>query len=487
MQPERHIEKLLRAFARTRREKAGAPPVLHPATRRMLLGEVARQHAREYAGATARWAGWRSLWPKFALVTALLVVVGIGAFLVIPPKDDAPTTMTLAKRETTGRAFETPALPPAASAPSPAKPVTTAAVEREQALVPPRAKMVSRAPSSTSGKVSDKQVGLQANALTEREVPQSGVAYDLAQTKRAESPLPPASATLKAVSPNASGVAARPGIAAHELEAAASSVAEGATPERRSREQTAIGRQRSASRSNLPPLASPGGEVARRTLASVPQRASEELLQANPPSALATSAARPVTNVSQVTVQNFARMAPRPGSVAGKATASDAVLASFQFELRGRQIRIVDRDGSVYVGSVGLPDPVSPTPAAEESSVFFAARDNGTTVVARREAGKALDSKAQGLPELLPFSVRGTNATLQQVVVFTGSVQQLPSGQHYGLSNQAARVVGRYENFSPAQNQFQNARVLGRARFSDGRQFEINAVAMPDAGKSGPK
>jgi len=46
MEPERKIEKLLRAFARKRRADAGDPLTLHPANRRRLQDEVARR-ARE--------------------------------------------------------------------------------------------------------------------------------------------------------------------------------------------------------------------------------------------------------------------------------------------------------------------------------------------------------------------------------------------------------------------------------------------------------
>ena len=41
-EPERDIEKTLRAYAKKRREEAGAPAEMHPATRRLLQGEVAR-------------------------------------------------------------------------------------------------------------------------------------------------------------------------------------------------------------------------------------------------------------------------------------------------------------------------------------------------------------------------------------------------------------------------------------------------------------
>ena len=41
MEPERKIEKLLRAYAKKRRAEAGDPLKLHPANRRLLLGEAA--------------------------------------------------------------------------------------------------------------------------------------------------------------------------------------------------------------------------------------------------------------------------------------------------------------------------------------------------------------------------------------------------------------------------------------------------------------
>ena len=42
MEPERKIEKLLRAYAKKRRAQAGDPLKLHPATRRLLQDEIAR-------------------------------------------------------------------------------------------------------------------------------------------------------------------------------------------------------------------------------------------------------------------------------------------------------------------------------------------------------------------------------------------------------------------------------------------------------------
>ena len=41
-EPEKKIEELLQSYSRKRREDAGAPLEMHPATCRMLQGEAAR-------------------------------------------------------------------------------------------------------------------------------------------------------------------------------------------------------------------------------------------------------------------------------------------------------------------------------------------------------------------------------------------------------------------------------------------------------------
>src|SRR5206468_1619462 len=45
-EPDRNIEKQLEAYADKRRREAGPPFEMHPATRRMLLGEVSRRKAK---------------------------------------------------------------------------------------------------------------------------------------------------------------------------------------------------------------------------------------------------------------------------------------------------------------------------------------------------------------------------------------------------------------------------------------------------------
>src|SRR5579863_6794140 len=94
-EPERDIEKTLRAYAKKRQEQAGAPAEMHPATRKLLQGEVARLRAKP----TARPGFWTlilgSSWPQIAVRVAVFVLLASGAtVLLLPP---AKTQMEMAK------------------------------------------------------------------------------------------------------------------------------------------------------------------------------------------------------------------------------------------------------------------------------------------------------------------------------------------------------------------------------------------------------
>src|ERR1041385_4519628 len=105
MNDERPIEKLLRRYARKRRDEAGAPLELHPATRRRLQGEVVRQFpkpATERGGSFAVWfTVLRRRWIyATAAVGIVLLVVGV---LLWPSQPEGfgtkPQELALAKSE----------------------------------------------------------------------------------------------------------------------------------------------------------------------------------------------------------------------------------------------------------------------------------------------------------------------------------------------------------------------------------------------------
>ena len=81
MNDERPIEKLLRRYAKKRRDAAGASE-LHPATRRLLQGEVERQYPRAAGGAAPSFlVVLKNWWPWFAGSVAILALTGFGVWM----------------------------------------------------------------------------------------------------------------------------------------------------------------------------------------------------------------------------------------------------------------------------------------------------------------------------------------------------------------------------------------------------------------------
>jgi len=85
LEPERDIEKTLRACAKQRREQAGTPPPMHPATRRLLQGEVARLKKRAPPSS--------GFWPQFLwgswsriLLNAAVALLLVTCVLLLPTR-----------------------------------------------------------------------------------------------------------------------------------------------------------------------------------------------------------------------------------------------------------------------------------------------------------------------------------------------------------------------------------------------------------------
>lgn len=80
-EPNKKVEEALHAYARQRREDAGAPIELHPATRRILQGEVAKLKAAQPPERRPRWHSVLLLWPRFAAAVGMLAVLATGVWV----------------------------------------------------------------------------------------------------------------------------------------------------------------------------------------------------------------------------------------------------------------------------------------------------------------------------------------------------------------------------------------------------------------------
>src|SRR3989442_6371018 len=84
-EPNRNLEEQLAAWARKRRDEAGAPFELHPATRKLLQDEVARAFPKKSDQPAPEPAGWwKVFWPQFALAGSLCLAMLILAGLLLP-------------------------------------------------------------------------------------------------------------------------------------------------------------------------------------------------------------------------------------------------------------------------------------------------------------------------------------------------------------------------------------------------------------------
>lgn len=464
MQPERDIEKLLRAYAKQRGADAEPPLVLHPATRRLLQGEVARRYGAQARVTQPRHAWWVRGWAKWAWGAAALVVLAVVALQFSSHRETKPMGV-LAKRG------------------EPAAPAG-AVVDRDSFPLLARSE-----PPSALSRVTEEQ---SPAALREASVDQTR-----AQAERDKSIVRPgddrAYRTMWSAQP---GKAELGDVSASAVvvQAPATEHRPGAGPS-----QEAV-------------LGTPGPEVPVLSVKEPTLAEASTPAASQPPSAQAEShlylfSPEPMTAIEKpawFALDSEAKPKVAPQAVTGDTwqaaggiailnqrftqvsfadsrraarvpSGTDLLLNSFQFEQRGAGVRIVDYDGSVYTGAVQiLPASAAQTKAAQKPRAAAPSRD-----VARRTVGvlKAEERLAQQQAvQNYRFNVSGTNRTFNQPLIFDGILVGEP------VTNQAplppvlggvgTEIVGQAERQAPAVQW----RVQGRARLADGKEVEVNAI-----------
>ena len=153
--------------------------------------------------------------------------------------------------------------------------------------------------------------------------------------------------------------------------------------------------------------------------------------------------------------QNFQQ---RPDEAAARNQKRDlptAVLANFQIERQGQEVRILDQDGSVYTGQVineesyaagdsasdggGVASGAPPVPNA--SIALNAVPTKGLNQL--NQSGQPAKALAAALPVgQFYFRARGTNNTLRQVVVIEATLDHQLTGQAWPQKRDNAAEVG---------------------------------------------
>ncbi len=476
MPPERDIEKMLKAAAEKRRREAGAPWELHPATRRLLQSEVARQYRRPPPAGFA-WRDFlvRHRW-RIAWAAGLTAVLCLGLWMSQPRPTHNPAVSDVASLE---KRLAERALRPARSEPAatPALNRLTATNSAEPAMVaqtgtPPPDLEKSLAGTSRARKVVNSPA---ARAEPGREAADSSAASFPAESPKATLAAAPALGVngSEIASAKTDAFQRRYGV---RLEEPAPADAVGGTIQ----DQLRLN-------SPLAPAAAPAGAFAP---SATPVKLSLGYFARTP-------AAKPQLAL------NFDRLAKDESEAAKRAPTPTApvVLENFRLERAGDVVEIIDRDGSTYSGRV-QPSPATivvladgtasrdkKEAAPESQTVNGAALGSGAPLAMRRyrQAATALAVTSEVSQDSFSFQVTGTNRTLNQQVVFDGAVLFSPTGpvpaagtaQSTGIVTAAdvrAKLVSGSAAPPPAPSP--NFRVTGKAVVGGQPAVEINALPV---------
>jgi hypothetical protein len=490
-EPERPIETLLRAAAKKRRDEAGVPFELHPADRRLLQGEVARKFARPQPEPRSLAVRLGQLWPRFAWGLGILAVLGLSVWLLLPPPGRAKPEALLARKEPAPEALPAnepapaPATAPAAIAPPPGLPAKTKSAElasaetpapapvdqaRQFGAVPPllaknttvardespaRNKLELAAPAQLADQEKKTQMQLAAPSGTPAPAPAGAVnGAFAARYGLAAQPSPPAAVPASPAMP--------PAVAAAAPAASVALAEESAKPADDRAGQVAL------------QYKSPATVAFANRLA--PATAATDSLAGS--AADASKGANAFANT-----QRFVQAAPAPDAqalFADKAMPAKAVLASFQVEQTGSQLRIVDGDGSVYSGYV---QPVGAALRARSAKLEAPA----AAATTRAPGGALAPTTSSSLTSDQPasqnyaFRVAGTNRSLNQKVVFTGNLltaTNLASSLPAVTNQSVGGGLGGSQN-APAQQgllPLLNSQISGKVVIGTGKAVEINAL-----------
>lgn len=488
MDPERPIEKKLRDYGKSRCERAGDLR-LHPATRRMLHGEVARTYGAPREGRSR----FFDFWPKLAWSCGLVALV---LFVAIISSRETESGYQLAGRPKSADMDKT----------------------LDLLTVEPSRPQANRAAVARSGEANKDSRGVNepVEAKTKSTVI-SKAPVPLAAPARAPERRPAAAPadTVATFGASASAPAIQKGVAAAPTAAVPGKLAaadQEATQVLADSVTAAPSKERAAGRpverlvaglavtNGVSEFAQAGRSQIQfnRQVASSPAVIYERI-DSNVGPALLQNNAEPETTqlarrfstdkLEQTRTESFMAnqsyvRTPTPQAMgAWNAMNNEGrMLSNFRMQQTDRGLEVVDEDGSVYTGQMELVT----TNAAPSGGYYVGARIS----VAEKE-----------VPEepTLRFRVAGTNKSLNQAVVFSGQIMpqtavlnNQSSALNYfnntnaqlglsGGSNQMFNNSHQLNNSQLLNNQFQfmpmlqNSRISGKVRVGS-EETEINAT-----------
>jgi len=424
-EPDKPIDKLLKAYAQKRRQDAGAPFEMHPATRNLLQSEAARTFPRKAASGPQR--AFSGFWLRFAMGGAVLMVLAAVIFVQTDNNPTPPIDMT--RHRESERFSSTRAQTPFSevigddSAPAP----TTGLPNRADRLNEPGSSLDSK--NTLSRNDQDKELQTEsADRFGLRT--KSSVNEQLADAKT-----PVASIGQSIPSPAGPAVTSRP----EEPKASETTppIISDATPQlaKATDQETRLSQPATISSSALEQRITQATSDTRSAGGTI---STGEAYFKSLPAQPDDSSSRQFHFSQADETSRLRRYSSTP--------IQQGVLTSFQVQQNGDNLNIVDADGSVYRGTITRSDQealgrgIRTESAAQLSGVARGQAQNQAPNL--RRAISNSDSLLAG--ENLSFRAIGTNRSLQQQVIFTGNV--LPATR---MQTNPGGLAGRAH--SPAQ------------------------------------
>jgi hypothetical protein len=491
MNEERPIEKLLRRAAKKRSDEAGPAPELHPANRRSLQAEVTRQFPKpDTTKQSALAEFWAGLTQRWIYALGIFLVLAVAAIVILPAvskskgqkklaqsaPDESPFKMELAKR--TEPASE---LIPATAA--------IIASDSARELAPSGGGNfaplpVASAPVATPAGSFDRQIserrdlGATGVATLADSVTASGN-FDgsTTRTEGAARPMvaddstdtvnrPPNPSVTARAQPTRSGRFSGSSGSPALIEAASKAKTEANEP------AADFGTEKKAFDSVESPTTAQLGAA---TTESAPSALGDKNWLAR-----GGGAERERTIRNSQAFSNLSAEEPMQTRIKTAPTLKDLVpvLVNFKIEQEGRQMQVIDGDGSVYRGVVDEENTLYKQVVTQQEQKLSAAYDNNLKFQSPK-VGRQVANKSEAASYYF-YRVEGTNRSLNQNVVFTWNF--IPTNEAIAAAQLNYKEVLQKTDATKLPSQFpellQNSFINGRAQFGEGREVEVNAVPV---------
>jgi len=445
-EPERNIEKQLKAFANKRRAEAVAPFELHQATRNMLQAEVARKIPKSPRRDSFLAQIFAGLWPRVALGASLVAILVLGTWVFFQTQEKTNEPLKLAQTVPGIRSADETA----AKAVAPTTIVEVAQLQHrtdQPTVVPGELPQFESALADKP--FADRLAGRDADSSKFR----SEALDNRAALKSAPAAAPQIASQKRTESVNnlSDDLSLKP------------SVTQAETP-------TAKARRYADGVATTGPARSAAPRPT--TLAAPPAQApnfGKEVDQWN----INGFAAGSVT-------QRFARVGSvDKNGLASKTSETKPVLTSFQVEQVGNQLRVIDNDGSTYDGFLQKADANS-RQAITGGKNLVENRERKTKAPARTQVFKTDVKSEVQIEQDYFFRVVGTNRSLNRKVIFSGYLLAKASNTDFSKTNLNTTAIGQLQ--LPSSNQalplLLNSRIHGTALVGESNAVEIHAVPV---------